>query len=298
MLLMMVLAIIKLGNTIFSEQKLDIMDNLGTFYNAKIIFQLFLFSLLLLDKTTSKLFWLLIIIGLVFDLFIGFRYTLVFSAIIYFIIKFYGHVISGKKIFYGGIAFIFLFVFFASFGNIRTELRLFDFQAIFVKMSSVTWWAYNFTHFEPMHIFAILDEAIKVNLTCEPLDVLGSSFVVSFLPFGSYFFDLKTYHDCFQPVIFSAFEQISSNPWAEFYSFYGFLGILFLIWFIGVLLTICQLLLNKKNIFILLFTITLLAIFLGYFQRSDFVILMFSVKRITMGILPLILLSKIKYQWN
>jgi hypothetical protein len=298
MILMMITSILKLGSVIFSDQKHDIMDNLGSFYNAKVIFQLFLFTALLFTKRPPKILWFLIGIGVMFDLFIGFRYTLVFSAIIYFIVKFYGHVISGKKIFYGGLIFFILFVFFASFGNIRTELRLFDFQGIMIKMSSITWWAYNFTHFEPMHIFAIFNETINANISCSALNVLGSSFVVSFVPFSGNFIDLYTFHDCFVPKIFSGFEDISSNPWAEFYSFYGLLGIVFLIWFIGLFLTISQVLLKKNNLFILLFLITLLGIFLGYFQRSDFVILFFSIKRIFMGIIPVYLLSRVKFQWR
>jgi len=298
MLLMMVASTLKLGNVIFSEQKHDIMDNLGSFYNAKVIFQLFLFSALLLTKRPPKSLWLLVVIGVIFDLFIGFRYTLVFSAIIYFIVKFYGHVISGRNIFYGGLVFILFFVFFASFGNIRTELRLFDFQAILVKMSSITWWAYNFTHFEPMHIFAIFNETINADFSCSSLDIIGTSFIVSFLPFSGYFIELHTFHDCFVPKIFSGFENISSNPWAEFYSFYGLLGVFFLIWFVSFFLMTSQLLLKKNNLFILIFVITLLAIFMGYFQRSDFVILFFSIKRIFMGIIPVFLLSKVKFQWR
>jgi len=298
MVVMIIASTIKLGNVIFSEQKHDIMDNLGTFYNAKVIFQLFLFSALLLIKGDNKVYWVLIIIGIIFDLFIGFRYTLVFSAIIYFIIRFYGYKISGRKILYGSMVFALFFVFFASFGNIRTELRLFDFQGILVKMSSITWWAYNFTHFEPMHIFAIFNETLNASFSCSPVDILGTSFVVSFIPFSSFFIELNTFHDCFVPKIFSGFENISSNPWAEFYSFFGMLGVVFLIWFLGSFLMVSQVLLKKKSLFTLIFMITLLGIFFGYFQRSDFVILFFSIKRIFMGIIPVFLLTLVKFQWR
>jgi hypothetical protein len=291
------LVIIDLGDTIFSEDKHDIMDKLSSLYNMKIAFELILLAVVVSFKTINKYHLTILIFLFAFDLFIGFRYSLIQAVGIFLIVRFYNKRFTWKNIAVASPLLILMFSFFSIFGNLRTELRLFDFETIINKTSSFDWWLYSFTHFEPMSIFGIFNETVSSGIQCNAFDILGTTLVSSLVPFSGRFINYETFHDCFQPMLFPGFESIASNPWGEAYSFGSTTGVfLFLFLFLFFTLLASYILENGKDLLKLYFVV-LLGIIVIYFQRSDINFLFFSMKRLLMAFIFIYFVLKVKFNY-
>jgi hypothetical protein len=233
------------------------------------------------------------------DLYLGFRNTILFAGIIVIIIFFYNKTYGVKKFFKYLAIFFVIFLLFSAYGNLRTEIRLFNINGIILKISSEEWWLYNLVCFEPMHIFGVLNQTVANKLECSGLDIYGTSLISSLIPLNMSLTKYYTFHDCFQPILFPEFPYIASNIWAEFYSYFNIFGIFFISLILGIILLVNTFLLDKGNIYIKLFSIVFLSLTLLYIQREEFNLLLFSFKKVVMGVFIFYLISQsTKIKWK
>lgn len=270
--------------------KLHLMEVTAAFINVKVFFQLFAvvcIAILVNSKERVKnlkiLFLILLFLHLI-DIYIGYRYTSIYALCALSLIIFYNRKFS-LKFALKGVFFGILFVLvFSAIGNLRNELRVFDFITISSKVSSVTWWLWGLMNMEPVFQFNILNKTIGTGLTCNAAEQLASQFTSVFVPFAKYIISYSTFHDCFVPIISPKFEQIASNPWAQFYSYSGFSGMLVFTVALNFLFLFLVLLAVGKSEFWKIFSVVLLSIMAIYLQRSEVFLIIVSTYRIIIGL--------------
>lgn len=274
------------------SDKHHLMKVMAPLTNVKVFFQvlaLFSFSVLVkqrgLSKSSTVVVTLFCIIPLfVFDLYVGYRYSLVYGCGVLFFVFFYNRKYSFWLVLKSLPVLAFLILVLSGIGNLRNEIRTFDIAGVLEKVTDIQWWVWGILNMEPVFQFHILEGTIRTGLECDFYkEVLQPIFAV-LIPFYTSFGEYSTFKQCYVPEISPHFENMASNIWAQAYSYGGPLFSYVISFFVLLMFYAFGLLISIRLFFTQAVGVVLLAILSVYLHRSEFTLVIFSVSRIVLAL--------------